>query len=257
MSSEIANKDLRPIDPKTRQPLPQMEQPGYYPGFHTLAQQNYWDEATREVVLDRVNHVPPIRFFDSQQAKLLEVICGSILPQDDREEGYRIPIAPQIDRRLFENSSDGYRFEDMPADREAFTLGLKAIDEMSVEEFEKPFIELETRPQEELLQSIHDGKPLPANPIWQRMPAHRFWLLLVQDCIDAYYSHPWAWDEIGFGGPAYPRAYMRLERGEPEPWEVEEKRYEWAAPESSISGEFSLVAGESEHLGGPGQGGTH
>ena len=57
---------------------------------------------------------------------------------------------------------------------------------------------------------------------------HRFWVLLVQDCVDAYYSHPWAWDEIGFGGPAYPRAYMRLERGEPEPWEVEEKRYDWA-----------------------------
>jgi hypothetical protein len=57
----------------------------------------------------------------------------------------------------------------------------------------------------------------------------------MQDAIEAYYAHPWAWDEIGFGGPAYPRAYTRLERGEPEPWEVEEQRYEWDAPPYAVS----------------------
>lgn len=57
--------------------------------------------------------------------------------------------------------------------------------------------------------------------------------------------------------PAYPRAYMRLERGEAEPWEAEEQRYEWEAPEASASGEYKPVAGQLEHLGSPGQGGTH
>jgi hypothetical protein len=28
--------------------------------------------------------------------------------------------------------------------------------------------------------------------------------------LSEFYSHPWAWNEIGFGGPAYPRGYMRL-----------------------------------------------
>ena len=27
--------------------------------------------------------------------------------------------------------------------------------------------------------------------------------------LAAFYSHPWAWNEIGFGGPAYPRGFMR------------------------------------------------
>jgi len=31
--------------------------------------------------------------------------------------------------------------------------------------------------------------------------------------LAAFYSHPWAWNEIGFGGPAYPRGYMRLAPG--------------------------------------------
>jgi hypothetical protein len=65
---------------------------------------------------------------------------------------------------------------------------------------------------------------------------------MMGDAIDAYYAHPWAWDEIGFGGPAYPRAYTRLERGEPEPWEVEEKRYDWLAPEDSVSDEVESAA---------------
>jgi hypothetical protein len=71
---------------------------------------------------------------------------------------------------------------------------------------------------------------------------HRFWQLIMGDAIDAYYAHPWAWDEVGFGGPAYPRAYTRLERGEPEPWEVEEKRYEWLAPEAAVSDEVESAA---------------
>ena len=67
------------------------------------------------------------------------------------------------------------------------------------------------------------------------MSCHRFWVLLLGDCVTAYYSHPWSWDEIGFGGPAYPRAYMRLENGLPEPWEVDEKLYDWNAPADSLS----------------------
>jgi hypothetical protein len=74
------------------------------------------------------------------------------------------------------------------------------------------------------------------------MSVHRFWQLIMSDAIDAYYAHPWAWDEIGFGGPAYPRAYTRLERGEPEPWEVEEERYDWLAPEGTVSDEVRSAA---------------
>ncbi len=178
------------------------------------------------------------------------------MPQDDREPATRIPIAPQIDKRLYEDSHDGYRYEDMPPDREAFALGLQAIDEMARERYERGFVELGPREQEALLQIAHDDDPSPKNPIWDRMPPHRFWQTLLQDCAEAYYSHPYAWDEIGYGGPAYPRAYMRLERGEPEPWEKREKRYEWLAPEASLSDEFSEVP-EEKQLASPGQGGTH
>jgi len=231
-------------------------QPGYYPGFHTLDQKKFWDAKTREVVVDRVENVPPIRFFNSEERVLMEALCSHILPQDDRDEAHTIPIVPQIDKRLFDDTHDGYRFEDMPPDREAYRLGLKAINEMARQLHGTGFTQLKYRAREELLQSLHDGDPVPAHEIWNRMPVERFWMLLVQDCADAYYSHPWAWDEIGFGGPAYPRAYMRLERGEAEPWESEETRYQWEAPPESASDKYTPVGGKEQHRGGP-QGGTH
>lgn len=249
--------DLRPIDPATRKPIGPLAQPGYYPGFSTLAQKKFWDAKTREVILDRVNNVPGIRFFNAEQARLLEVVCDRILPQDDRDEAHKIPIVPQIDKKLFENIRDGYRYEAMPPDREAFVLGLEGIEEMARSQYGAGFAQIGIQEQERLLRSLHDAKPIGAHEIWKRMPVHRFWMLLVKECAEAYYSHPFAWDEIGFGGPAYPRAYMRLEHGMPEPWEVEERRYAWGPPEGSESAEFEPVAGQEVQLAPPGQGGTH
>ena len=39
-------------------------------------------------------------------------------------------------------------------------------------------------------------------------------------CPALYYSHPKAWNEIGFGGPASPRGYVRLDGDRPDPWEA-------------------------------------
>ncbi|MDQ2865080.1 MAG: gluconate 2-dehydrogenase subunit 3 family protein [Candidatus Eremiobacteraeota bacterium] len=257
MTEGTMHGEMRPMDAETGKPMGPMAQPGYYKGFSTLKQQSFWDLKTREVVLSRVDEIPPIRFFTEEQARLLEAICERVLPQTDRDDSHKIPIVPQIDLRLYTNSSDGYRYEDMPPDAQAYQLGLAGIDAISQARFSRHFIEIDPLDQDEILRSLHDGRPEAAQEIWQRVPVERFWMLLVADCADAYYSHPFAWDEIGFGGPAYPRAYMRLEHGEPEPWECQEQRYEWRAPQNSLSDRYEPVAGKAEGLSSPGQGGTH
>jgi len=215
--------------------LRDLDQPGYYAGYSTMAQKMSWDEATRTVVSERVNNVPPGRFFSPQETALLDAVVDRVMPQDDRAEEHTIPILPAIDERLYKNSLNGFRYEDMPPDREAYRLAIQAIDEMARARFQQSFVELTIHNQELILRSLHDGKPDPEHAIWRRMPVRRFWALLMEDCVTAYYSHPWAWDEIGFGGPAYPRGYMRLENGLPEPWEKDEERYEWNAPVDSLS----------------------
>jgi hypothetical protein len=258
MSAGHGDPDRDLFDPVTCRPLSRTEHPGYYPGFSTLSQQKFWDEATRKKVLDRVHRVPPIRFFTPEEARLMEVIVAHVLPQEDRHLSRRIPIVPRIDKRLHKGRTAGYRFAKMPPDGDAYRLGFQAIDRMSRKTNGISFLESSFHQQEKLLKSIHDAKPLEgAAEIWDRMEIHRFWALIVQDCAEAYYAHPWAWDEIGFGGPAYPRAYMRLEHGEPEPWEVHEQRYEWEAPPNSLSDPKSEEI--AAHIGHPpaGQGGTH
>ena len=244
---EQLDADRLPVDAVTDQPLLPSAQPGYYPGFHTLSQQAYWDEATRKVVRDRVEHVPPIRFFSAEQARLMQAVCDRLLPQDDRDKAHTIPIVNYIDDRLYNRRIDGYRFEDMPPDHEAHLLGLKAIESIAQHLFSQSFIQLEPGEQDQVLQSIHDGNPPAGEDIWKRMPVTRFWMLLMQDAIEGYYAHPYVWDEVGFGGPAYPRGYMRLENGKPEPWEVEERRYEWKAPPTALSDVYKQIGGPGGH----------
>ena len=253
--------DLLSIEPTTGRPLPPTAQPGYYPGYSTLSQQAFWDEATRHVVLKRVHEIPPIRFFTAREASLMQAVLDRLLPQDDRDQAHTIPILPFVDERLYTGRIDGYRYENMPPDGEAYRLGLRAIEAIADHLHGNPFEELGPREKDEVLKTIHDGRPPAAEEIWQRMSVKRFWAMLMQDAAEVYYAHPYAWDEIGFGGPAYPRGYMRQERGEPEPWEVDEQRYAWAPPPTALSigdtshGWAPTHPGEGHAAGG--EGGTH
>jgi hypothetical protein len=231
------DSDLQPRDPLTGAALSPREQPGYYPGYSTLGQRQFWDRTTRELVMQRVESPPATQYFDADEERFWTAVFAHLIPQTDRTQERQIPIVSSVDHRLASDASVGYRFADMPPDREAYKRGLRAIDEEARVEFGAAFLELDFARADKVLRRIHAGEPNAAKDIWRSMSVHRFWQLIMSDAIDAYYAHPWAWDEIGFGGPAYPRAYTRLERGEPEPWEVEERRYAWAAPRAACSDE--------------------
>lgn len=233
--SEAPDPTLLPRCPATGEALPRMQQPGYYPGFSTMSQKAFWDEATRNVVTMRVEQTPPIRYFTPDQAKFWRAVFDHLIPQSDRIPDRRIPIVEPLDERLYRNHGIGYRYESMPPDREAYRLGEEAIDAAARERYGAGFLDLPELQQDLILRDIRDRKPVGAASVWKQMSVARFWQLLMQDAVEAYYSHPWAWDEIGFGGPAYPRAYTRLERGEPEPWEVEPRPYDWDAPRCAVS----------------------
>lgn len=253
----MATPNRMPVtDPATGQVI-ERDQPGYYKGFSTLDQQGYWDEATRKLVLERMSKVLTIRFFTPDEARTMAAVVDRILPQEDRSPTRRIPLLPGIDDRLFMNRIDGYRYEDMPSDQDAYRIAAKAFEEMARTVHGKSFDELETIQQETLIQSVHAEKPAAAVETWKGVNLKRFWPLLLSDCCGVYYAHPWAWDEVGFGGPAYPRGYMRLEEGQPEPWEVDEQRYQWAAPSDTISGTKEAEDAGDDEQSSAGQGGTH
>ena len=55
---------------------------------------------------------------------------------------------------------------------------------------------------------------------WHGLPASRVWSLWTRYACTAFYAHPWAWNEMGFPGPAYPRGYKNIGVGKREPFEV-------------------------------------
>ena len=56
---------------------------------------------------------------------------------------------------------------------------------------------------------------------WGDMPCELFFSdRALADVVAAYYAHPTAWSEIGFGGPTGPRGYVRMDPDERDPWEA-------------------------------------
>ena len=55
---------------------------GRYPDYDVLSQTGHWDDETRRVVLDRVENVPPIRFFTHAEAATLAAFCDVATAQE-------------------------------------------------------------------------------------------------------------------------------------------------------------------------------
>ena len=194
-----------------------------YPDADVLAQRGHWDEATRKVLMDRVHNVPPFRFFDEGERETLEAVCACVIPQEHRPADKRVPIAPWIDQRCAHHSVDGFRFDDMPTEEVAWRKALAGINEAAHALFGRRFTELNRGEQDAVLGRVRRGDP--PGDSWRGMPVKRFWVnLALRQIVGVYYAHPYAWDEIGFGGPAYPRGYFALNHGAREPWEAREVR---------------------------------
>jgi len=183
---------------------------GRYPDYDVLEQVSHWDEATRRVVLGRVERVPPIRFFDEREVATLGTFCDLVLAQD--AEPF-VPVLAMIDEKLFEKRGDGYRHVDMPADPQAWREVARMLDAAAGQGAES-FAAAEGEAQRRIVRRFSEG-----SLDWDGLPVAKAWGLVMRDVLGAFYSHPWTWNEIGFGGPAYPRGFARLGPGQREHWE--------------------------------------
>lgn len=197
-----------------------------YPGYNVLDKWSSpdWDDQTREVVRKRLEEVPPIRFFTEEEARTLAAVAERIVPQPDRSETEKIAVVPWIDEKLYEDRRDGYRYEELPPQREAWRLGLRGIDETAQALFGgKAFIELDAISQDVVLGHIERGRAL--GETWGKLPAaHFFKDVLLITVVKTYYAHPLAWNEIGYNGPSSPRGHVRKWEGGVDPWESSEQK---------------------------------
>ncbi len=197
-----------------------------YPGYNVLDKWSSpdWDDQTREVVRRRLEEIPPVRFFNEHEALTLAAVAERIVPQPEREEDGKIPIVPWVDEKLYEDKRDGYRYEGMPPQREAWRLGLAGIDEAARALFDgRQFIELDSLSQDVVLRHVELGSAPGA--AWEKLPAARFFRdVLSITVVKIYYAHPAAWNEIGYNGPSSPRGHVRKWEGGVDPWEAQEAK---------------------------------
>jgi hypothetical protein len=181
---------------------------GRYPDYDVFSAEASWDEVTRDVVKQRLSAGGALRFFEPGQEPALRALCDTTTAQD-REP--RVPVAEMVDTKLADGRLDGFRYADMPDDRETWKLVLRGVDETARERGADGFAALDPNGREALVESISKGEL--GGGTWAQLNVRRAWSVCIRAILAALYSHPWAWNEIGFGGPAYPRGFMRLGQG--------------------------------------------
>jgi hypothetical protein len=175
---------------------------GRYPDYDSLASAQHWDSATRAVVLERVAGPGELRFFSREEADTLRAFADVVLGQDSEP---RIPVVAMLDAKLAAGRLEGYRYHDLPEDGETWRRVAANL---------AGFAQADSERQHEIVEHFSNGQL-----DWDGLPVKRAWGVVMRDLLAAFYSHPWAWSEIGFGGPAYPRGFARLGSGQRESWE--------------------------------------
>ena len=190
-----------------------------YAGYDVL---DKWDtqsfnDITRAVLAERLGRVPERRFLEPHLWDLLHAVCDRLVPQPERAAP--VPIAPWIDHVLDRNRTNGTRFASMPPQRQAWAIALAAIDREAEIRFGAGFLALDAGLQDAVLKAIVDGEA--GGEHWQGVPPKKFMReVMLKEVVAIYYVHPDAQSEIGFGGPAAPRGYVRLGRDRIDPWEA-------------------------------------
>jgi hypothetical protein len=186
---------------------------GRYPDYDVMSEARHWDGVTRELLESRVHDVPSITFFDRAEETCLRALLDVALAQDEEP---RIPVLEMVDAKLAAGELDGFRYDDMPEDPDTWRSVAARLDVTARERGADDFAVLGDDDRRDVVGAFAAGEL-----DWPGVNVARAWAVVMRGALGAYYSHPWAFNEIGFGGPAYPRGYMRLQEGPRgrEPWE--------------------------------------
>ena len=199
-----------------------MTEPPRYPGYDVLAKRDTpsWDEPTRRAIDLRLATPDIPRFLTLQEWRTADALCRRIVPQSG--EGDAVPLVALLDAKLLADHGDGFREAGMPYMRAAWRKALAAIDaEARARHDGAAFAQLADAERDALLDAMQEGSVDGAR--WAGLDAKRFFeRRILVDVPALFYALPKAWNEIGFGGPASPRGYVRLDGDRLDPWEAVE-----------------------------------
>lgn len=189
----------------------------HYPTYDVWEEHQEWDSHTRKIVgLRRMPQVT-YKFLKHQEAMLLQIAAG-LLMDETRLEVLTF-ITQHIDESLASPIGESQRKSGVPEKKTLYRKGLQGIDEICQLLYQTDFMMLKKHQQESVLKRVEKGTA-EMTPAWALVSQQDFFVRLLYDVTSACYSHPLVWSDIGYGGPAYPRGYIRVEKGLVDPWEA-------------------------------------
>ena len=193
-----------------------------YAGYDVLAKRDTpsWNDKTRDVVDRRMSLRGPEAVLTGAQHAVLARLVERIAPQPER----RAPAntLAMLTRRIADDEGDGYRPAALPRFAECWRRILDALDAEAREVHGEGFAALAEPDADALLQAVSEGRTQAG--AWSDLPPERVWKWrIIPDILAAHWAQPALWSDMGFGGPASPRGYVRLDANRRDPWEAREE----------------------------------
>jgi hypothetical protein len=189
-----------------------------YPQYDVLQEQEAWDSHTRDIVLARLEGGCKFHSLTLTEAEMLRAIC-SVLAGDNRADLIQFVLS-HIDQSMDAQTGESERKDNVPKAGELVRTGLAGLDQWAITQKGQPFINMsETDQHSAVLALSQESLPMPTK---HRFAQKALFNRLLSWTVESYYSHPTVWSEIGYGGPAYPRGYVRTSIGQTDPWEAKQ-----------------------------------
>ncbi|HWI64133.1 MAG TPA: gluconate 2-dehydrogenase subunit 3 family protein [Symbiobacteriaceae bacterium] len=168
-----------------------------YPNHDVMASREEWDEHTRHVIDKRMAEAQPPQFFTPPEADALRAALARLLAEDD--PWLIAKVLEHIDGTIAHGTGEGYRPEWQAPEQEYWRSGVASLG--------PDFVAAPGDQQDETLRLLQQENP-------------DFFRTLLTQAVTGYCSLPPVWSFMGYGGPAFPRGYVRIELGLRDPWEA-------------------------------------
>lgn len=150
-----------------------------FPGYDVMRERETWDPVTEAVIMARVTP-PAVRFFAHDEAESARALVNLLAGAD---EDCEVPVLELIADRLEYRRSDGFRFQDMPPDHEAWRASVRGLDTDAMERAGCSFAGLDRDEQVRLIEAVRTWEGT-----WHGLPARRTFSLWMRYVCGAFYS---------------------------------------------------------------------
>ena len=185
------------------------------PSLFRLIADGLVSKPTAAALLPRLEPAPTTHsaFFEEETFGILVALAARLRPRTFRPTA--LELALRIDARLQLGKTDGWRYDALPSDGDAYSRGLRALNAEAVARYETPLAELDGASADTMIMALQRGE---TRAVWD-VPPIRFLEDLLAEVVALAYAQPCAQAAIGYVGYADAKGWTRIGLNRREDWE--------------------------------------